>query len=143
MAKLGKLLAKLAASRLPVHITTPVRVQLEAMRDALAEPLKGRIGALLDPVRTDAALTDLGPLSRGLDASLHNTVNATIVSGGLKVNVIPSEVRVQLEGRLLRGFGPEEMVKELRAVIGPEPEVEVTLVGPAQPEIDLSQFDLF
>ena len=143
MARLGEMLTKLDASRLPVHITTPVRVQLEAMRDALSEPLKGRIGALLDPVRTDASLADLGPMSRGLDASLHNTVNATIVSGGLKVNVIPSEVSVQLDGRLLPGFGPEEMVKELRGIIGPEPEVEVTLVGPAQPEIDLSQFDLF
>jgi acetylornithine deacetylase/succinyl-diaminopimelate desuccinylase-like protein len=143
MAKLGQLLTKLDGSRLPVHITTPVRHQLEAMRDALDEPLKGRIGALLDPVRTDAALGGLGPLSRGLDACLHNTVNATIVSGGLKVNVIPSEVRVQLDGRLLPGFGPEDMLEELRTVIGPGPDIAVTLVGPAQPEVDLSQFDLF
>jgi acetylornithine deacetylase/succinyl-diaminopimelate desuccinylase-like protein len=143
MAKLGQLLTELDSSRLPVHITTPVRHQLEAMRDALDEPLKGRIGALLEPVRTDAALGDLGPLSRGLDACLHNTVNATIVSGGLKVNVIPSEVRVQLDGRLLPGFGPEDMLEELRGVVGPEPDVAVTLVGPAQPEVDLSQFDLF
>ncbi|HEX7264399.1 MAG TPA: M20/M25/M40 family metallo-hydrolase [Candidatus Dormibacteraeota bacterium] len=143
MAKLGQLLTKLDSSRLPVHITTPVRHQLEAMRDALDEPLKGRIGALLDPVRADAALGDLGPLSRGLDACLHNTVNATIVSGGLKVNVIPSEVRVQLDGRLLPGFGPEDMLEELRAVVGSEPDIAVTLVGPAQPEVDLSQFDLF
>jgi acetylornithine deacetylase/succinyl-diaminopimelate desuccinylase-like protein len=143
MAKLGQLLTKLDGSRLPVHITTPVRHQLEAMRDALDEPLKGRIGALLDPVRTDAALRDLGPLSRGLDACLHNTVNATIVSGGLKVNVIPSEVRVQLDGRLLPGFGPEDMLEELRRVVGPEPDIAVTLVGPSQPEVDLSQFDLF
>jgi acetylornithine deacetylase/succinyl-diaminopimelate desuccinylase-like protein len=143
MARLGELLTKLDGSRLPVHVTTPVRHQLEAMRDALDDPLKGRIAALLDPSRTDDALRELAPLSRGLDAALHNTVNATIVSGGLKVNVIPSEVRVQLDGRLLPGFGPEDMVRELRAMIGPEPEVEVTLVGPAQPEIDLSQFDLF
>jgi acetylornithine deacetylase/succinyl-diaminopimelate desuccinylase-like protein len=105
--------------------------------------LKGRIAALLDPARTDDALGELAPLGRGLDAALHNTVNATIVSGGLKVNVIPSEVRVQLDGRLLPGFGPEDMVRELHEVIGSEPEIEVTLVGPAQPEIDLSQFDLF
>ena len=143
MAKLGELLIRLDGSRLPVHLTTPVRHQLEGMRDALDEPLKGRFGALLDPARTDGALADLGPMSRGLDASLHNTVNATIVSGGLKVNVIPSEVRVQLDGRLLPGFGPEDMVRELRSVVGPEPEIEVTLVGPEQPEIDLSQFDLF
>jgi acetylornithine deacetylase/succinyl-diaminopimelate desuccinylase-like protein len=143
MAKLGRLLTTLDATRLPIHITTPVRVQLEAMRDALDEPLKSRIKAVLDPARTDAALAELGPLSRGLDASLHNTVNATILSGGLKVNVIPSEVRVQLDGRLLPGFGPEDMLRELRSVIGSEPEVEVMLVGPAQPEIDLSQFELF
>jgi acetylornithine deacetylase/succinyl-diaminopimelate desuccinylase-like protein len=143
MARLGRLLTTLDTIRLPVHITTPVRVQLEGMRDALDEPLKSRLSAVLDPARTDAALADLGPLSRGLDASLHNTVNATILSGGLKVNVIPSEVQVQLDGRLLPGFGPEDMLRELRAVIGPEPEVEVMLVGPAQPEIDLSQFELF
>ncbi len=143
MARLGELLTKLDNRRLPVHITTPVRQQLERMRDALDQPLKGRFAALLDPARTDAALADLGPMNRGLDAALHNTVNATIVSGGLKVNVIPSEVRVQLDGRLLPGFGPEDMLRELRAVVGPEPEIEVTLVGPAQPEADLSQFDLF
>jgi len=143
MAKLGELLVKLDAARLPVHVTTPVRHQLEAMRDALDEPLKSRIGALLDPARTDAALAELGALSRGLDASLHNTVNATIVNGGLKVNVIPSEVSVQLDGRLLPGFGPEDMLQELRAVVGPEPEIDVTLVGPAQPEVDLSAFAHF
>jgi acetylornithine deacetylase/succinyl-diaminopimelate desuccinylase-like protein len=143
MAKLGEMLTRLDAGRLPVHITTPVRELLEGMRDALDEPLRSRVAALLDPARTDAALAELGPLSRGLDASLHNTVNATIVSGGLKINVIPSEVSVQLDGRLLPSFGPEDMVRELRAVVGPEPEIEVVLVGPAQPEVDLSQLDLF
>lgn len=142
MAKLGELLTTLDRSRLPVHVTTPVRHQLEAMRDALDEPLRSRIGALLDPARTDEVLAELAPLNRGLDAVLHNTVNATIVSGGLKVNVIPSEVRVQLDGRLLPGYGPDDMVRELRGVIGSEPQIEVTLVGPPQPEIDLSQFEL-
>jgi acetylornithine deacetylase/succinyl-diaminopimelate desuccinylase-like protein len=82
-------------------------------------------------------------LGRNLDAALHNTVNATILSGGLKINVIPSEVQVQLDGRLLPGFGPDDMIRELRAVVGPDPELEVQLVGPAQPEIDLSQLELF
>ena len=143
MAKLGQLLARLDIARLPVHITTPVKMELEAMRDALDEPHRTLFASLLDPGTTDEALDDLGPLKGHLDAALHNTVNATIVSGGLKVNVIPSEVKVQLDGRLLPGYGPEDMVRELRAVIGPEPEVEVTLVGPAQPEIDLEQFELF
>jgi acetylornithine deacetylase/succinyl-diaminopimelate desuccinylase-like protein len=143
MAKLGAMLTKLDSARLPVHITPPVKLLLEGMRDALDEPWKGRMAMLLDPVHADAALIELGPLGRNLDAALHNTVNATIVSGGLKINVIPSEVQAQLDGRLLPGFGPEDMLRELREVVGPEPELEVQLVGPAQPPIDLSQLDLF
>jgi acetylornithine deacetylase/succinyl-diaminopimelate desuccinylase-like protein len=143
MARLGAMLSTLDTARLPVHITPPVKLLLEGMRNALDEPWKGHMAALLDPARADAVLAELGPLGRNLDAALHNTVNATIVSGGLKVNVIPSEVQVQLDGRLLPGFGPEDMLSELRAVVGPEPELEVQLVGPAQPEIDLSQLELF
>ena len=143
MAKLGTLLTKLDSARLPVHMTPPVKLLIEGMRHALDEPWKGRMAALLDPVRADATLSDMGPLGRNLDAALHNTVNATIVSGGLKVNVIPGEVQVQLDGRLLPGFGPEDMLSELRAVVGPDPDLQVQLVGPAQPQIDLSQLDLF
>jgi acetylornithine deacetylase/succinyl-diaminopimelate desuccinylase-like protein len=143
MAKLGALLTKLDTARLPVHITPPVKLLLEGMRDALDEPWRGRMAALLDPVLADAALNELGPTGRNLDAALHNTVNPTIISGGLKINVIPSEVQVQLDGRLLPGFGPEDMLRELRDVLGPDLELEVQLVGPAQPEIDLSQLDLF
>jgi acetylornithine deacetylase/succinyl-diaminopimelate desuccinylase-like protein len=142
MAKIGAMLTKLDTARLPVHITPPVKLLLEGMRDALDEPWKGRMAALLDPVLADATLSELGPLGRNLDAALHNTVNATIVGGGLKINVIPSEVQVHLDGRLLPGFGPEDMLRELRAVVGPDPELEVQLVGPAQPELDLSQLEL-
>jgi acetylornithine deacetylase/succinyl-diaminopimelate desuccinylase-like protein len=143
MARLGALLTKLDSARLPVHITPPVKLLLEGMRDALDEPWRGRMAALLEPAQADAALVELGPLGRNLDAALHNTVNATIVGGGLKINVIPSEVQVQLDGRLLPGFGPEDMLQELREVVGPDPELEVQLVGPAQPPIDLSQLELF
>ena len=94
MAKLGALLSTLDTARLPVHVTPPVRLLIEGMRDALDEPWKQRMAALLDPVRADAVLAEMGPLGRNLDAALHNTVNATIVNGGLKVNVIPSEVSV-------------------------------------------------
>jgi acetylornithine deacetylase/succinyl-diaminopimelate desuccinylase-like protein len=143
MAKLGEVITRLDRNRLPVHITAPVQLQLESMRDALDEPLKSAMAGLLDPARSDAALEQIGRLGAELDAVLHNTVNATIVSGGLKINVIPSAVQLHLDGRLLPGFGPDDMVRELRTVIGDEPEIEVLLVGPAQPPIDLTQFELF
>ena len=43
---------------------------------------------------------------RVVDPVLHNTANATIVRGGEKINVIPSEVTVELDGRLLLGYTP-------------------------------------
>jgi|SRR5579859_4171460 len=143
MAKLGVLLTKLNGSRLPVHITKPVQMQLEAMRDALDEPLKSQMASLLDPSTADATLDAMGGTGRSFDAMLHNTVNATIVGGGLKINVIPSEVVVHLDGRLLPGYAPDDMLRELRAVVGDDAELEVVLSGPAQPEVDLSQFELF
>ena len=37
---------------------------------------------------------------------LHNTVSPTIVRGGDTINVIPSEITLELDGRLLPGFTP-------------------------------------
>jgi acetylornithine deacetylase/succinyl-diaminopimelate desuccinylase-like protein len=140
IAKLGEVLLTLNRSRLPVHLTAAVKLQLEAMRNALSGELADSFARLLDPAQTDAVLDRMGVAGRSLDATLHNTVNATIVEGGLKINVIPSEVRLSLDGRLLPGFGPEEMIRELRAVVGEETEIEVVKVGAAQPEPDLSGF---
>jgi acetylornithine deacetylase/succinyl-diaminopimelate desuccinylase-like protein len=142
MAKLGEVLQVLNRTRLPVHLTEPVRLQLEGMRDKFLGERAGLFNRLLDPNQADAALDELGAEGRSLDATLHNTVNATIVEGGLKINVIPSEVRLSLDGRLLPGQGPEDLLRELRAVIGEEPEIEVVKLGPAQPEPDLRGFQV-
>jgi len=140
MALLGEALSALNRTRLPVHLTEPVRLQLEGMRDRFTGERAALFNRLLEPGHADAALDELGAEGRSLDAALHNTVNATIVEGGLKINVIPSEVRLSLDGRLLPGQGPEDLVREVRAVIGEEPEIEVVRLGPAQPEPDLRGF---
>lgn len=142
MARLGEALGRLNSNRLPVHLTPAVRMQLEGTRDALEGQLAEQFDALLDPARADAVLDRMGPLGRSLDATLHNTVNATMVEGGIKINVIPSEVRLSLDGRLLPGSGPEELIAEVRAVIGAEAEIEIVKLSPAQPEPDLSRFEV-
>jgi len=142
MAKLGRVLKALDGARLPVHLTAAVRMQLEGMRDALTGETSERYARLLDPAQTDRVLDQIGPEGRSLDAGLHNTVNATLVEGGLKINVVPSEVRLSLDGRLLPGFGPDDLISELRAVIGEEAEIEVVRLGPAQPEPDLGRFEV-
>jgi acetylornithine deacetylase/succinyl-diaminopimelate desuccinylase-like protein len=142
MAKLGEVLGALNRTRLPIHLTEPVRLQLEGMRDRFLGERAALFNRLLEPGHADEALDELGAEGRSLDAALHNTVNATIVEGGLKINVIPSEVHLSLDGRLLPGQGPEDMIRELRAIVGEEPEIEVVKLGPAQPEPDLRAFQV-
>ena len=53
-------------------------------------------------------------MGRNLGALLHNTVNATIVRGGEKINVIPSEITVDMDGRILPGYDADDMIREIR-----------------------------
>ena len=99
------------------------------------------LSQILNPILTDRILGLLGSVGENLEPLFHNTVSATIVHGGEKINVIPSEIEVQLDGRLLPGFTPEDMFAELRAVIGDEIELEVLNHDPMDAEPDMGYFD--
>jgi acetylornithine deacetylase/succinyl-diaminopimelate desuccinylase-like protein len=141
MGKLGRLLHSLDRRRLPVHVTPVARSMIEAIAAdvpaTLAVPLKG----LLVPTLTDRLLDAFGERGRIFDPLLHNTVSATIVGGGEKVNVIPDSITLSLDGRLLPGFGPEQLFAELRKLTGVEMEFEIGQYDPVDGEPDLALFD--
>jgi acetylornithine deacetylase/succinyl-diaminopimelate desuccinylase-like protein len=141
MGKLGRLLRSLDTRRLPVHVTPVARSMVEAIAAdvpaRLAVPLKG----LLVATFTDRLLDAFGERGRIFDPLLHNTVSATIVEGGEKVNVIPDSIALSLDGRLLPGFGPEHLFAELRALSGIEMEFEVVRHDPVAADPDLALFD--
>ena len=141
MGKLGRLLHALDRRRLPAHVTPVARSMVEAIAAevpaTLAVPLKG----LLVPALTDRLLDAFGERGRIFDPLLHNTVSATIVGGGEKVNVIPDSITLSLDGRLLPGFAPEQLFDELRALTGVEMEFEIGRYDPVAGEPDLTLFD--
>ena len=141
MARLGDLLRRLDRTRLPVHVHPVARTMLETMAQAVPRPQRLALRALLEPRLTDAALRSLGERGRELEPMLRNTVNATIVRGGMKINVIPSELEVELDGRLLPGQRPDDLIRELRAAVGQDVELEVVRHDPGPPEPDLSLYD--
>jgi acetylornithine deacetylase/succinyl-diaminopimelate desuccinylase-like protein len=137
MGKLGRILQKLDSGRLPVHVTPVTRMWIEAMADALPRPQQLVLRSLLNPRTAELTLrAPLGPLGR-LDRVLRNTVTATIVEGGSKINVVPSEIEVQLDGRALPGFGPDDVIREVHDLVGPDLELEVVRhdATPAQPDL--------
>ena len=142
MAKLARLLNRLDRRRLPVHVTPAARRFFETMAAASPFPTGTILRGLLDPRLTDRMLDLLRSKGRAFDPMLHNTVNATIVRGGEKINVIPSEVTVELDGRLLPGYTPTDVIAELRRLVGDEVEFEVVRHDPGpSAEPDMGLFD--
>jgi acetylornithine deacetylase/succinyl-diaminopimelate desuccinylase-like protein len=141
MAKLARLLTKLDRRRLPVHVTPVARRFFETMAVASPFPTGTILRGLLNPRLTDRTLDLLRSKGRAFDPLLHNTVNATIVRGGEMVNVIPSEVAVELDGRLLPGYTPTDLIAELHRLVGDEVEFEVTRHDPGPAEPDMGLFD--
>ncbi|MGD2041134.1 MAG: M20/M25/M40 family metallo-hydrolase, partial [Anaerolineae bacterium] len=130
MARLAKLLTALDRHRLPVHVTPVAREMISQMANTLPLAQRTVLRQLLNPLLTDRVLGFLGPLQGMIAPLLHNTVSATVLHGGSSVNVIPSEVSVELDGRLLPGYTPDDMVAELRAIVGDEVELAVKRFEP-------------
>jgi acetylornithine deacetylase/succinyl-diaminopimelate desuccinylase-like protein len=142
-AKLGRLLRALDTKRLPVHITPHARTMVAAIAEAL--PLHQRIAlrALLVSGVTNRLLGLLGKDAAPLDAFLHNTATPTVVRGGESDNVIPINITVDLDGRVLPGQTPDDLVRELEGLVGDLAEFEVVHEEPAvRAEPDLTLYPM-
>ncbi len=139
MARLGRMLQDLDRREMPVHVTPVARMMVDGLKSNLPFPTSLVLGQLLNPRFTKRILSLLGTRGQVFDPLFHHTVNATMVQGGEKVNVLPSEIVVEMDGRLLPGFDPEDMLAEVRQIIGPDADLEVTRYdpGPAEPDMGL------
>jgi len=141
MARLGEILSKLDRNRLPIHITDCSYMMIEGIASELSFPANLILRLLLKPLFTKQVLGILGAAGTNMEPLLRNTVNPTIVQGGEKINVIPSEIELQLDGRLLPGYQPEDMIAELRAILGDNVEIEVKTYEPMRAVPDMGWFD--
>jgi acetylornithine deacetylase/succinyl-diaminopimelate desuccinylase-like protein len=146
MAKLSKLLGALNAQRLPVHLTPVTRQMIAAIAETLPAPTDAAIARLLDSTQTNAALDALDAQgmkgARGLDALLHNTVNATVIRASNKTNVIPSTIEVELDGRVLPGYTAADIQAEIGAIVGDDLELTVIRHDAIDGKPDMSLYPL-
>jgi len=143
MAKIGKLLTALDRKRMPVHISAATRLMVEGMVEHTSGAIQRVLRMLLNERTADAALRLLPGQLGVLEPVFRNTVSPTIVRGGDKHNVIPAEIKVTLDGRMVPGSSPEEMTDELRRLIGPNIEIDYAVDGkPGRAEPDLELFPL-
>jgi acetylornithine deacetylase/succinyl-diaminopimelate desuccinylase-like protein len=140
MAKAAQFLQRLDRNRLPVHITPAARLMFEGMAEAIGGISGLAVRQLLRPRLTDHLLDLMGAQGKLFDPLLHNTAGATMLKASEKINVTPGEVQIGIDGRLLPGQRAEDLVKELRALVGPDPELAVVRTVPPPPEPDMGLF---
>jgi len=141
MARLARLLRSLDERRLPVHVTPAARAMFEEIGAALPRPQRGLMRALLNPRLTDRILRALGERGRIYEPLFRNTVSATIIRAGEKINVVPAEIELELDARALPGFSPDDVVSEIQTVVGDDVELELVRHDPGPPDPDLGLFE--
>lgn len=141
MARLAKLLKALDENDLPVHVSPPARMMVEAMASALGGAQGMILGQLTNPALTDLILKTLGERGRTFYPLFRNTASPTILHGSSKINVIPGEVSIELDGRLLPGQTPEAMIRELQNIVGDDVQLDVVQFEPGPAEPDMSMFN--
>ena len=138
LSKLGKILHTLDKRGLPVHVTPVTRAWLEGMAAELPRPQALLLRSLLEPRLAEATLRVVHVEQlRLIERALRNTVSVTIVHAGSKINVIPAEVELELDGRTLPGFGPDDLIREVHDLVVPELELELVRhdATPSEPDL--------
>jgi acetylornithine deacetylase/succinyl-diaminopimelate desuccinylase-like protein len=132
VTRLGEALAALGRAQLPVHPTKWVTDFIDVLRSqqpALIQPLVKLVARphLLARVARLVPNTSIG---RSFSALLSNTASATVVRAGNKINVIPGVAEFEIDGRTLPGQTDEDLLRELREVLGPDVALEVLASAP-------------
>jgi len=129
MSGLAAFLRSLERRRLPVYVTPVTREMFSQIAAHLGGIEGWLLRAMLHPRLADRAmdLAMIWPFKERtmvrntlqlFEALLHNTVSPTGLHASEQINVVPGEVTVELDGRLLPGFPPEALLRELRDLMG-------------------------
>ncbi len=134
VAKAGEVLQKLGKSRFPHHVSDSARNFILAL-GRNANPVARLVSTGLTKPRLGRFLLHhVVPPGRdrdSLQANLANTANPTIVRAGSKLNVVPGEVVIDVDGRISPASSADELVREIAEAIGPEHAIEVVHSEPA------------
>jgi acetylornithine deacetylase/succinyl-diaminopimelate desuccinylase-like protein len=141
MAKLARTIRLLDQNRLPYHLTPAVNLMLTSIATALGGATGLAVRTMNNPLLADAVISALGERGEIFAPLLHNTISPTVVKASDKVNVIPSEASIGLDGRLLPGFTPKDMENEMHTLLGTDYDLEVLEYDPGPSAPDMSLFD--
>ena len=135
---LSAAIAKIGTYSAPVHFTTIVRRYFEGLA-ALEEDEIGKWMRSLDTTdRGEHAQRVISDANPEWNAMMRDTVSPTILSAGVRANVIPAEAEATLNIRLLPGDTIDVLLADLTKLVNdPQVRFEITHSGLAAPPSSL------
>lgn len=132
VTKLGEALMRLGKAQMPVHQTKYVMQFLDMLRQQQPKLIQPLVKLVARPqlLARVARLVPGVSVARSFSALLSNTASATVVRAGAKTNVIPGVAEFEIDGRTLPGQTDEDLIRELRAVLGEGVELEIMKSAP-------------
>jgi acetylornithine deacetylase/succinyl-diaminopimelate desuccinylase-like protein len=122
ITRLAAALARIGTHVEPLQLSEVTRGFLHALSAVWPEESQRRAMALVasgDPVDEGRGAEALRRVP-SLDAILRNGISATLISGGTRANVIPTEAQATLNVRTLPGASIHDVVTRLRAAVQDE-----------------------
>jgi acetylornithine deacetylase/succinyl-diaminopimelate desuccinylase-like protein len=120
IGRLARALAKISEYREPVRLNPTTRAFFSALSEVWPNAVETR--AMADVASRDARRVERGARVLSAipiyDAVLRNGISLTLIDGGIRTNVIPTEATANLNIRTLPGQSIDSLVKRLRRVVG-------------------------
>jgi acetylornithine deacetylase/succinyl-diaminopimelate desuccinylase-like protein len=110
---------------LPVHLSPTFIKMLDGAGSQLKPPISSLTGLLHSPFMVNLLLNNMkGDAGNMVRALVTNTVSPNLLHAGSKINVIPSIAEAEIDSRLVPGQTPEDVVREIRKIVGEAVEIE-------------------
>jgi acetylornithine deacetylase/succinyl-diaminopimelate desuccinylase-like protein len=119
---LAAAVAKIGAYSPPVHFTTVVRRYFEQLATIEEDETAKWIRALDTPDRGEHAQRMVSEMNPLWNSMLRDSIAPTMLSAGVRVNVIPAEARANLNIRLLPGNTVDALIADLTKLVN-DPQV--------------------
>lgn len=131
ISKISKAINSLTNHKFPITLKDAVFQLLQETAKATNQQF--------DPKDPEKIILQLGSLAKLVSATTKNTANPTMLNAGYKVNVIPGEANVYVDGRFLPG-NQDSFLNEIKSIVGEEIDVQaetfdVALEAPFENEI--------
>jgi len=146
LAALADAVAKLSAWQPPMRLNETTRAYFQRLADISDEESAHYYRGLFDPAEQARSQHYLAQHEPQLSSLLRTSVTPTILSGGFRRNVIPSQAEAMLDVRGLPDENPEAFYAHMAAVVN-NPNVEIVpqpIYRPASPpsSIDNEMFNV-